>query len=88
MSSEKFQNACANICLAGTAAASAGLGLGTLWLIGEMVYDRIKIRRERKKQEKEEAAIDDEWEAYKLELDRMIEENSKLLAKTEQEIEG
>ena len=54
MSSEKFQNACANICLAGTAAASAGLGLGTLWLIGEMVYDRIKIRWERKKQEKED----------------------------------
>jgi len=88
MSSEKFQNACANVALAGTAAACAGTGLGALWIIGEMIYDRIHERRLRKKQEKEEAAIDDEWEAYKLELDQMIEENKELLAKTEQEIEG
>lgn len=88
MTSEKFQNACANIMSAGMATTCAGMGIGTIWVLGGMLKDAIHERRLRKKQEKEEADIDEQWEAYKMELDEMIQKNQELLAKTEAEIEG
>lgn len=88
MTSEKFQNACANIMSAGMATTCAGMGIGTIWVVGGMIKDAIHERRLRKKHEKEEADIDEQWEAYKMELDEMIQKNQELLAKTEAEIEG
>lgn len=91
MKSEKFQEICANVTAAGSATSMAAFGFGAIWYVGGLVIDSIKERRQRRKQEKqdkEDRRIDEEWEAYKMELDEMIQKNQELLDQTKREIEG
>ncbi len=88
MKTEKVTEVCANISNIGGATFFASCALGSVWMVGTMIYDSIKDRIPAKKRAKREATRDEEWEAYKMELDEMIQKNEELLAKTEQAIEG
>ena len=88
MKTEKVTEVCTNISNIGGATFMASCAFGALWIAGSMIYDSIKDRIRAKKRAKMEAMRDEEWEAYKTELDEMIQKNEELLAKTEQAIEG
>ena len=88
MKTEKVTEVCTNICNIGGATFMASCALGSVWMVGTLIKESIKSRIRAKKRAKKEQPIDEQWEAYKMELDEMINENKELLAKTEQAIEG
>ena len=88
MKTEKVTEVCTNICNIGGATFMASCALGSVWMVGTLIKESIKSKIQVKKRAKKEQPIDEQWEAYKMELDEMINENKELLAKTEQAIEG